>query len=435
MQIHGIPLDQIQIKNRQRKEFSYEQITELANSISRQGILHPPVIRTDPDGGYVLVAGERRIRAMVYVWAFGNTVRCGTSSYAEDVVPCLMLGEIDPIDAFELELEENIRREDLTWQEKATATSQLYQLRRSQAKAAGEDMPTVADIAQEVRGDSNYAQETTRAELLIANSLSDPDIAGAKSASDALKVLKRKEDARRMVALGESVGQTFTSAIHDLRQGNCLEILPLLPLESVDVILTDPPYGMGADSFGDSGGRTPGSHFYDDSLEHWASLIQTCASEFYRVAKVQAHAYVFCDIQQFPALGEYMRAAGWKVFRTPLIWINPSGMRAPWPDQGPQRKYQTCLYAVKGSRNVTRLYPDTVSYPSDANLNHPAQKPVALYQDFLRRSVRPGDTVLDPFCGTGTIFPAAHELKCKAMGIELDSAAYGIAVRRIQELG
>jgi len=207
-----------------------------------------------------------------------------------------------------------------------------------------------------------------------------------------------------------------------------------LPESSFDVILTDPPYGIGADEFADSGGKAAGSHFYDDSYETWSLLAKHLAVGSFRLAKAEGHCYVFCDIERFIELRSYFIAAGWKTFRTPLIWINPSAVRAPWPEHGPQRKYQCILFAIKGNRPVTRIYGDVLTYSSDSNLGHPAQKPVALYSDLLRRSVRPGDSVLDPFAGTGTIFPAAHEHKCRATGIERDTAACGIASKRLGEL-
>jgi site-specific DNA-methyltransferase (adenine-specific) len=92
------------------------------------------------------------------------------------------------------------------------------------------------------------------------------------------------------------------------------------------------------------------------------------------------------------------------------------------------------LYAIKGNRPVLKLSPDVVTYASDQNEGWAAQKPVALYQDLLTRSCRAGDLVLDPFCGSGTIFPAAHGLKIKAMGVEIDPVAYGISVKRIHAL-
>ena len=78
-----------------------------------------------------------------------------------------------------------------------------------------------------------------------------------------------------------------------------------------------------------------------------------------------------------------MQAAGWRVFRTPLIWVNPSAMRAPWPEHGPQRKYQLILYAIKGDKSVNQLYRDVIVYSSDENLGHQAQKPVGLYRDLF----------------------------------------------------
>ena len=93
-----------------------------------------------------------------------------------------------------------------------------------------------------------------------------------------------------------------------------------------------------------------------------------------------------------------------------------------------------CLYAIKSKRPILKVGSDVVTYSSDPNLNWAAQKPVDLYRDFLIRSCRAGDTVLDSFAGSGTIFPAAHSLKIKATGIELDPVAYGIAAKRLQAL-
>jgi site-specific DNA-methyltransferase (adenine-specific) len=74
-----------------------------------------------------------------------------------------------------------------------------------------------------------------------------------------------------------------------------------------------------------------------------------------------------------------------------------------------------------------------LEYRRDENVGHPAQKPVPLLVDLLRRSARPGDRVLDPFMGSGSTVLAANELKLACTGIELDEAAYGIAARRLKE--
>lgn len=420
--------------NRQRIERRPEHIVDLANSIAKNKLLHPPVVRTDK-GQLVLVAGECRMQAIDYLWNMGEILRCGEMNFQEGFIPVLYMGEMDPIDAYEAELEENIRRMDLDWKDRAAATANLFELRSLQAKKKGELPPTVAMLSEEIRGSSEGShQEATRRELIVSRHLTDPDVVKAKSVDEGFKILKRKEELKRSAELGEQIGKTFSSADHTLLKGDCLVEMLNLSDSSFDVILTDPPYGIDAQEFSDSGGKTPGAHFYDDSEDTWRAFINVLSINIFRLAKPQAHAYIFCDIDRFHELKLSMVSAGWKVFRTPFIWHNPTAMRAPWPEQGPQRKWQSILYAVKGDKPVTRLHSDVITFPSDENLNHHAQKPVALYLDLLKRSVRPGDYVFDPFCGTGPIFPSAHELKCRATGIELDPSAYGIAAKRLGDL-
>lgn len=432
MKIHTCRIEEIIIpKNRQRKQFLEDKICELSASIADNGLIHPPTVRLE-NGDLMLVAGECRLKALQLTWDLGQEVRCGTQTFPEGVVPYIFVGEMDPIAAYEVELEENIRRTDITWQERAQATSQLYELRRVQAEKAGAPAPTVASIAVEIAGSAEgQHHEHVRQDIILARNLDNPVVAKATSRKEAFKLLKRDEETKRHEELGRTVGKTFSREMHKLLQGDCLQLMDSIPDASFDVILTDPPYGIGAQDYGDSGGKTAGAHQYDDSPENFRLEAPKWMHAITRLAKDQSHLYWFCDIEWFDFLKVNLDSIGWKPFRTPFIWVNPTAMRAPWPEQGPQRKWQAILYAVKGNKPVTRLYSDVLTYPSDENLGHQAQKPVGLYLDLLRRSVGPGDLVLDPFCGTGTILPAAHELKCKATAMEKNEAAYGIAVKRL----
>lgn len=419
--------------NRQRKEFTQLSINELADSIAKNGLLHPLVVRAYGGDGeaWVLVAGERRLKAIQHLWATGGELRVGNISVPEGLIPCTYLGDLDPLDAFEAELEENIRRVDLTWQERATASSQLYSLRSLQAEKGQRLPPSPGTIAEEKNEDSTIV----RAELLIARHLDDPDIAKATSAKEALKILKRKEEVQRNIELGERVGRTFSADEHMILKGDCIKLMTIMPDGQFDIILTDPPYGIDADQFNDSGGKALGPHGYDDSYTNWSHLIRNFARHAFRLAKQEAHLYCFCDIDNFLELRSILTDTGFECFRTPLVWFNPQGMRAPWPQHGPQRKYQLILYAMKGKKNVLNLRSDVITCLLDPHEGHPAQKPVDLYIDLLRRSARPGDSVFDPFAGSGTIFPAAHALKLRATGIEMDASAYGIAYKRLKALG
>lgn len=424
-------------KDRQRQEFDPEKLAELMDSISKVGLLQAIVLRADR---CTLVSGERRLRAIADMSILGTPLRHDGGLVPEGQVPYVTLDQLDELSREEAEYDENTKRADLTWQERATATTRLEAIRRRQAAQRGAPPPTVADIAAERTGSpegkvagGNY--ERTRRELIVSQHLGDPEVAGAKTVDEAWKVLKRKDEAARNVRLGQSVGLTFTADTHEAHNpADSVVWMAHLAPETFDVILSDPPYGMGADEFGDSGGRAAGAHGYQDDYGLWKVLVRGLAPETFRVAKPQAHLYLFCDIDRFYELRQVVTDAGWTCFRTPLIWYKPAAMRAPWPENGPQRKYELILYAMKGKKPVTKLYGDVMEYPPDENLGHAAQKPVALFEDLLRRSVRPGDVVLDPCMGSGTIFPAAHAFKCRAVGADKDPASYGMAVARLGQL-
>lgn len=423
-------------ENRQRKEFDEGKHQEMVTSLQDKGLMTPVVVRNHIGGGYELVAGERRLRAIRECHALGFPLKFEGLFISPGAVPIVNLGDLDPLEAKELELEENIRRLDLTWQERVTAEAELMQLREERAKREGLPAPKAADLAQELRGHNRGASVVQS--RILANNLHRPEVKNAKSESDAMKSLKRAEEAERNAATAAKMGKESLSGQHRLVQSDCVVWMEQQASSLYDVICSDPPYGMGADEFGDGGGRTGGSsgdHFYDDSVESWLELMAAAVPQLSRLAKPDAHLYLFCDFDRFHGLKKFVEGNGWKVFRTPLIWFKPAAFRAPWPDKGPQRKYECILYAVRGDLKSTILAGDVIQCPPDENLGHPAQKPVALIQELLRRSVRPGMQVLDPFCGSGPVFEAGHALSAIVTGVEQDPTACGIALGRLEKLG
>lgn len=447
-----LPLSAIQISpTRQRRAFPEKELNELKESILSRGLFHAVCVRyvrtvdtmNPNEMGYFLVSGERRLRAIQDIYQLGGTFTHDQSPVPAGEVPYTDLGELDELAREEAEAEENLRRANLTWQESAIATTRIAALRARQAEAAGLPAPSVADIAREVRdipreladGELGDYQAQTRKEIAVAAHLHDPEVQAAKSVNDAFKVLKRKEEVKRNIELAATVGKTFTADLHVLLNEDSIPFMQHHAKESFDVILTDPPYGMGADEFGDSGGMAPtAGHHYKDTYAYWQQLMRVFAVESFRLAKPQAHLYVFCDFDRFHELKGLLDIEGWDVHRTPIIWHNPGGMRLPWVDFGPQRKWQMVLYAMKGRRPVTRIYPDLVSYSSDENLGHAGQKPMALLVDLLKRSCNAGDTVLDPFAGTAGVVEAAHQLKCRAVAVEIAAESFAVGVKRIEKL-
>jgi DNA modification methylase len=438
--------------NRQRQEFTPEHMQELKNSIEDLGLMHAPVLRYEGTG-WVLVAGERRLRAISEIFELGGSFQYNGQLYEGGMVPFVNIGDLTDLEIEEAELDENLKRRDLSWQEHAAAVERLHNLRVKQRPPKSEQIllagevaqvtapgHTIADTAKEIRGSSEgIHQETTRREIIVARHLSNPAIANAKSADEAFKILKRQEEQTKNIELAKTVGATFNADLHHLLNMDCLSYMETLAnsptTAKFDVICTDPPYGMGADNFGDGAGKLSGiEHHYDDSYASWKKLMTAWAPLSYAVCNPQAHAYVFCDPDNFHELRDLMRAAGWYVFRTPLINYKLNSGRVPLPDQGPRRQYEMILYAIKGKKTVTHIYPDVLSTNSDENLSHGAQKPVAVYQNLLQRSARPGDRLYDPFCGTGPLFEAAHGFKCTAVGTELNPEYFAMSLKRIQRL-
>lgn len=422
--------DLIVLDNRQRREFDPEHLTDLANSILSLGLLHPIVVR-ETANGLTLVAGERRLRAMQDLWMLGDGVKHNGREYPPYEVPYVTLGQLSPLEAEEAELDENLKRRDLTWQERSEALARLHKLRIAQAAELGE----TRSIAETLREVETTDYSTDRQAILLAGHLSNPDVAKAKNVKEAFKALKRSEDRTKSIALAEAVGRNYNSSVHKLYHVDCLDWLGKCPANQFDVILTDPPYGMGADAFGDGAGKLTGTdHRYKDDAESWQKLMTSFAPLAFSVAKPQAHAYIFCDFDKFHFLKIMMESAGWYVFRTPLIVYKLGSGRIPLPEHGPRRQYELVLYAIKGWKPVRGIFSDVIPCRLEENLSHGANKPVELFVDLLKRSVSPGDNVLDAFAGTGTIFPAAHECKVYATGLEMSPEYYGVAVQRLNKL-
>lgn len=449
-----IPIAAIKISpDRQRQNFDLKTLNELGESIKKNGLFHPIVLRvrkgesTDLGQGYIeewlLVAGERRLRAISDIYALGGSFNYDNTLVPLGEVPFVDLGELSDLAREEAEFDENTKRANLSWQEEANAVQRLAAAR---AKHEGVS-PISAEIVREVArtaipaaadlptGSLGVHQEKTRRQIIVAKYMADPEIKGAKDVDEAFKILKRKEETAKRVQLAAEVGRTYSAdTAHTALHQDSLVWMKEYKGSPFDVICTDPIYGIGADEFGDSGGKAAGAHFYKDDYETWKQHISVLATEGFRITKPQAHLYAFCDITRFAEFKAILEKAGWDCFRTPIIWHKPNGSRTPWVDRGPQRKYEIILYADKGKKSVTKIFPDLVTYPADENLGHQAQKPVALFIDLLRRSCNAGDSILDPFCGSGPVFPAGNDLKLKVTGLEIDAAAYGLCLKRLDQL-
>jgi len=431
--VHLLRLDQIVVSpNRQRREFDKKKLIELAASITRSGLIHPIVVESVDNP--TLRVGERRLRA---VREFVNAPYRHDGEVVQPThIPVTFTGDLTPIEREEVELEENIIRVDLTWKERNDVIAKLHTLRTRQLAERGEKQLYTL-TAREIKGNdavtSNDILEVRNATILQPF-LDDPEVAKAATEREALSIVRRKLTQTFNAKLAQNFDVKKSSSPHTLHHGSCEVVFPQLPDSVFDIICVDPPYGINAHKMSTmSQSETGMVHEYEDTAETAAQVWQTIFSEGARVCKPAAHLYMFCDFRHWHTLVNLAEDSGWDVWSTPIIWHKPSGGLLGDSTRGPRKSYETILYATRGDKRVTGVYLDViVENPADSAL-HAAAKPVAVITNLLRRSCVPGDRVLDPCAGSGTIFPAANKLRCIATGIELSPVHYATALQRLGE--
>lgn len=416
--------DVIVPENRQRKEFSEPSLAELADGFRKpHGQLQPIVLRND---GKTLVCGERRLRAIqklpdTPITHAGVELPAGHLAY-------ITLGELSEEQLYEAELEENVQREDLTWQERAKAMADLHNLRVARIPEH-----TIADTAKEIFGEavSGHKKNKVSSAIQLAEFLDDPLVAAAPDEKTARKAIKEVLKSQQYEAASANFDET--KAVHQLYQSSCYDTNVKAFANTFDTIITDPPYGIDIhkkDTFdGDK-------HEYDDSDNAFKEVIEKLPALSFATAKKDAHIYVFCDIKRFVELFVAFELAGWTVWPRPIIWDKGNTGSYGNIEYGFRACYDAILFARKGDKKLNAGYRDVISINQTTDHRHPAGKPVDLYKELIKRSCFPGDVIADFYCGGGPIFPAAAEMQCIAHGWEINQTYHNMAnTRRIRASG
>jgi len=353
--------------------------------------------------------------------------------------PVVYWDDLSEEQRMEIELDENIHREDLPWVDRAKAIADLHALR---AKNSGpNDAQTQAATAAEIHGilptevTSGQRAEVSRAILLAQHMDAHPELAKAKSEKEAFSMLRKDVTNLFLQALNEATADEEVSSRHTVHFGNCIEFLKLVPAGTYNCVVTDPPYGVGAHTWVPQSGSDSGvKHNYNDDPVVVDPFIRALLAEVYRTTTPQAHAFFFCDIRRWNEWSTWAAAVGFDPWYTPLIWDKGGVGNIVGNVDGPRKTYEAVMFLRKGGKPINQLFADVIKgiVPGEKQL-HAAQKPVDLYTYLLKQVCMPGDKVLDPCCGSGTIFPAANELRLIATGCEQVEENFLVAKSRLSE--
>lgn len=418
---HLVPIADITIGDRFRK--SYGDIAALAKSISNFGLFEPIVLARDGR----LLAGGRRLSAVRSI---------GWLS-----IPAQYIDEVDDLLVREIELEENIQREDLTWQEEALLVKAIDDLKRQIHGEATSGRPIVGEEngwslrrTASLTGMSVERVHTNirRAEAILGPM---PSLAKETSAANADRALDRKIEELELElerrARDAEIQKRLESAVIC---GDATSLITSLPDASVDCIITDPPYGV---DVGHGGGHRMEADF-DDSPEAALAILRSIAPQCRRVLKASGHLYAFFGVALWRECQDIWRNAGFDVRTPPNIWNKPGGATGTtdW-DHNFAPSWEPFLFASDRQRRLAFKRKNVFTFAVDLGSarHHPTQKPVELLRELVQLSTEPGDLIFDPFCGVGSTLVAASQLRRMFLGYELNSRYCEIARKRVVDEG
>lgn len=244
--------------------------------------------------------------------------------------------------------------------------------------------------------------------------------------------------------------------------GDCRELLKTIPDNSVTLVVTSPPYNIG---------KKYGKYSDKISLEEWKELINDVTKEIYRILKPNGSFFLNLspiplrndkEILPLPYIGyDIMKENNFKI-RNIITWTFNNMQNCTNRLSG---RYENIVWGVKDlnnyifnldevripyiTKNDKRLVGGIGRNPTDVwyfdrvnnmtkkklDLTHPTIYPLPMIVRILKMSSNIGDTILDPFAGSGTSLVAAKILNRKAIGFELDTKYKNECERRLATEG
>ena len=423
-----IPIREIFIPpDRQRQSVKESAIAELAVSIQSKGQLHPltvaPIDRVRfpdvaPHINYQLIAGYRRLLASALLKL--QTVKAELHE------------NLTQIEQEEIELDENLQREQLSWQDEIKAKARLVELRK---ELYGDSIRDVAAHVGESRGELWEDQRLAKAIELI------PELANSKNKTQAqnkLRLLQRRETltAKAAELQAGKLDPALLAYETKVKLGDALTLVKTWPTGVFHCIVTDPPYGINLDSGETKKGNAHPQIYADDTYDVM-DLTAQIIPEAYRILQENTHAYFFFDIKQYARILRLLTEAGFTVDPIPLLWVKPGSGQVNHPDSRWGSGYEACFFCRKGNRALLRQGQSNVlqhdPVPSNKKI-HPVEKPVSLLRQLIESSTAPGEVVVDFFGGSGSTAEAAMQTGRNFLLCEKDPAFHAGILERLSKV-
>lgn len=444
-------INPFKVKVNERQREIVEDIDKLAESLARWGQFHPIRLETD---GETLNMGFRRLTAAM--------------SLGWDKIWYTVHGEgLTQEELIELEVEENVQRQQMTWDEIQKAIARVHDIRKK--KDPNWTLEKTAEVM-------NVSKVTVHNAVQIVKAAEqDPTVLESEGVVSALNKIKtkRKLEEKRVEIEQRAQGLIPTHKV-EILVGDALDLIKKEPSESFDAIVTNCPFGVELEY---KSGHVP---YYDDET-YITELIQKMCPEWYRTLKNDSWFVGFFDIlkitrspwvdaliaevttliENLPyemreaqkdaisgilgyaaksvGLTGWLEAAGFSyVTILPSIWYKPNKTqgRLGNPNRGFVVGYEAFVFAAKGDPLLLRQgLPNVWVYdtPTPSERVHSVQMPDEIFLDIYRTITISGGRLHDSFAGSGAGGRAAIEHQCDWVGFELDPEKAKNGNMRIKE--
>jgi site-specific DNA-methyltransferase (adenine-specific) len=210
----------------------------------------------------------------------------------------------------------------------------------------------------------------------------------------------------------------LSKLLNTIQNIDCLDGLKLIPNESIDIILTDPPYGLQKTGINN---------------DHDLTLFYKILPESERVLKPDAFFITFFSTKFLPQI---FKNNPLKYFWTFILYCPNGRVSSPIG----LSKYMLCIVFKKGNPKMTKkgkdIFPDTpgtMIEPDEGFINHPTPKAKTFIKELLNLFSKESDIVLDPFAGSGSTAVACKQLKRSYIGFEINKDYWRLAADRLKK--
>lgn len=206
--------------------------------------------------------------------------------------------------------------------------------------------------------------------------------------------------------------------INQIIHGDATQTLAGMPSQSIDLIITDPPYLV---RYRDRDGRTIAN---DDN----GDAVLPAFAEMFRTLKDNSYCIVFCGWSAIAQFSQVWSNAGFKTVGH-IVWCKSYASSCGHTEA----RHESAWLLAKGfPKKPTKPISDVLTWEYSGNKAHPTEKSVSILTPLVRTYSKAGDIVLDPFAGSGSTSVAAALEGRNYIGIELEQRYCDHATKRLR---